>query len=133
MKAKPMVKVMGLLLCLVLVTSQTFAISPAPFDDDYAELTVLNPTSAVEADGEYAPRLDDLNGKRVAMWLTDKALNVGYGEIVYEQLAEKLKAEYPDVVIIPYDELPIKYSPRDEVMEGLLGADPDAVIVGVGG
>lgn len=133
MKIKSMVKVMVLLLCFTLVTSQTFAISSAPLGDDYAELTVLNPTSAVEVVGEYAPRLDDLNGKRVALWLASKSVDVGYDQIVYEKLAEKLKAEYPDVVIIPYGELPLKYSPQDEVVEDLLAAKPDAVIIGVGG
>lgn len=100
---------------------------------DYVELAVLNPTSAVEVVGEYAPRLDNLNGKRVAMWLSGEGSDVGYGEIVYDRLAEKLKAEYPDIVIIPYDELPITYSPKDETVEALLAAEPDAVIVGVGG
>lgn len=63
MKSKLMFKVMGLLLCLVLFTSQAFAAPSAPLNDDYVELTVLNPISAVEAVGEYAPRLNDLNGK----------------------------------------------------------------------
>ena len=102
-------------------------------NNDYVELTVLNPTSAVEAVGEYAPRLDNLNGKRVAMWLSGEGIDTGYGEIVYERLAEKLKAEYPDVVIIPYNELPITYSPKDEVVGDLLATNPDALIVGVGG
>ena len=133
MKTKPMVKIIVLLLSLVLVTSQAFAVSPAPLADDYVELTVHTPISAVKAVGEYAPRLNDLNGKRVAMWLASKSLDAGYDEIIYEKLAEKLKAEYPNVVIIPYGELPTKYSPQDEVVEDLLAAKPDAVIIGVGG
>lgn len=140
-----------LLLCLVLIASMTFtgctntpAVSPAPPVDDNVgssvpvvdngvELTVLNPTSAVEVVGKYAPRLDDLNGKRVAMWLASKSLDAGYDQVVYEKLAEKLKAEYPDIVIIPYTELPLTYSPQDEVVEELLAAKPDALIIGVGG
>ena len=133
MKTKPMVKVTTLLLCLVLLTSQTFAISSAPLKDDYVELTVLNPTSAVELVGKYAPRLDDLNGKRVALWLASMSDDAGHDNLIYEKLAEKLKAEYPKVTIIPYEELPRKYSPQDEVVSDILATKPDAVIIGVGG
>lgn len=133
MKTKRMHKVMMLLLSLVLITSQTLTVSAAPSGKNSVELTVLNPTSAVEVVGKYAPRLEDLNGKRVALWLASKASDTAYDQIIYEKLAEKLKAQYPDVVIIPYTELPLKYSPQDEVVGDLLAAKPDAVIIGVGG
>lgn len=133
MKTKPMSKIMVLLLSLVLVTSQTLTVSAAPSGKNAVELTVLNPTGAVEVVGEYAPRLKDLNGKRVAFWLASKAADVAHDQIIYEKLAKKLKAAYPGVVIIPYTELPLKYSPQDEVVGALLAKKPDAVIIGVGG
>lgn len=134
MKRKRMQKVMGLLLALVLVSSQAFAVSAAPSGKNSVELTVLNPTSAVEMVGEYAPRLEDLNGKRVAFWLASMSdEDAGYDNLIYDKLAEKLKADYPDVIIVPYAELPLKYSPQDEVVGDILATKPDAVIVGVGG
>lgn len=131
MKSKRMIKVMSLLLGLILISSQTLTVSAAKDD---VELTVLNPLSAVEVVGEYAPRLEDLNGKRVALWLASMSdEDFGQDNLIYDKLAEKLKADYPKVTIIPYEELPLKYSPQDEVVEDILATEPDAVIIGVGG
>lgn len=132
MKRKPILRVMALLLCLMLASSQVLAVSSA---DKNVELTVLNPTGAVEVVGEYAPRLGDLNGKKVAFYLASKADDVAFDNVTYDKLAEKLKAYYPKVEIISYEDLPqdYGYASRDEVAADVLADEPDAVIIGVGG
>lgn len=97
------------------------------------ELTVLNPSGAIQVKHDLAARLTTLNGKTVAMWLSGEELEVGHGGVAYEALAKTLKEIYPEVTIVPYTELPISYSPQDEVLSAILAKKPDAVIVGFGG
>ncbi len=98
-----------------------------------AELTVLNPSATVRVSHQLAPRLTTLNGKTIAMWLSGLEVAVGRGDVAYEALAATLKTLYPEVNIIPYTELPIKYSPQDEVLNAILAKKPDGVIIGFGG
>ncbi|NLY55026.1 MAG: hypothetical protein GX058_00785 [Firmicutes bacterium] len=101
-------------------------------------LEVLNPSAAIEITQKLAPRLSDLNGKRVAMWLSGGVKDEdglftgnGYSEIFFDEIAAALKAKYPNVEIIPYTEFPISYSPLP--LENILAVKPDAVIIGAGG
>jgi alpha/beta superfamily hydrolase len=98
-------------------------------------LTVLNPQGAVKHVSDLAPRLDTLDGKKVAMWLSATAdeLYAGRGEDLYDEMAKMLKDKFANIEIIPYSELPMKYSPADEVIAAITATEPDAVIVGFGG
>lgn len=97
------------------------------------KLSVYNPSGSIEIQHELAPRLADLNGKRVALWLSGNEYGTGKSAAVYDALAQELKAKYPKIEIIPYTQLPITYSPAPEVIKTILAAKPDAVVVGVGG
>lgn len=101
-------------------------------------LEVLNPSASIEITDKLAPRLTDLNGKRVAMWLSGglKADNGelsgnGYSEVMFDKIAADLRAKYPNVEILPYTEFPLSYSPLP--LDEILAANPDAVIIGAGG
>jgi hypothetical protein len=63
--------------------------------------------------GEIAPRLPDLNGKKIAeIWN-----GVFKGEQTFPVIREELKARFPDVEIIPYTEFPHVYgsdNPREQ-------------------
>lgn len=103
-------------------------------------LEVLNPASSIELTGKLAPRLSDLNGKRVAMWLSGPYKDAeglltgnGMGEVIYDTIAADLKAKYPNVTIVPYTDLPIDYENWPAPLEAVLATNPDAVIVGAGG
>lgn len=96
-------------------------------------LTVYNPSGTIEVQHELAPRLPDLNGKRIAMWLSGNEYGTGKSDVLYDALAAELKAKYPNAIILPYTQFPIKYSPAPEVLKAILDAKPDAVIVGAGG
>ena len=107
--------------------------SPA-VDSDYT-LTVLNPQGSVEKGRDLAPRLDTLRGKKIAMWLsaTPDQLYAGKGAELYDLLEESLKKIYPDIEIVSYVDLPMKFMPENEVVEAIVKAQPDAVVAGFGG
>lgn len=98
-------------------------------------LTVLSPQGAIPAVAELAKRLDTLDGKTVAMWLsaTPDETYAGLGQPLYDALAKLLVEKYPAINIVPYSELPEKYSPADEVIAAITEKKPDAVVVGFGG
>lgn len=67
-------------------------------------LRVLNPCGSIE-DVKYrhAPRLEDLHGKTVcelstALWEYNRT---------FPLIREQLQARYPDVKVIPYNEMPL--------------------------
>ena len=98
-------------------------------------LTVMNPQGPVKKDKELAPRLDTLKGKKVAMWLsaTEDQLFAGKGAELYNVLEVMLKEKYPDIEIVSYRDLPMKFAPEDEVVTAIVEARPDAVVGGFGG
>ena len=78
---------------------------------------------------------DTLEGKKVAMWLsaTEDQLFAGKGAELYDVLEKLLKEKYPDIEIVSYRDLPMKFAPEDEVVTAILEAQPDAVVAGFGG
>ncbi|MBN2320060.1 MAG: hypothetical protein JXR49_13320 [Acidobacteria bacterium] len=110
------------------------ACGPPP-DNSGNALTVLNPQGAVEKKLDLAPRLDTLQGKKIAMWLsaTPDQLYAGKGAELYDLLEKMLREKYSDVEIVHYADLPMKFMPEKEVVDAITSADPDGVVVGFGG
>jgi hypothetical protein len=98
-------------------------------------LTVLNPQGCVKKDRVLAPRLDTLEGKKVAMWLsaTPDQIYAGKGAELYFLLEEMLREKYADIQIVRFVDLPMKFMPENEVVEAIVAAQPDAVVAGFGG
>ena len=98
-------------------------------------LTVLNPQGPVKKDKDLAPRLETLEGKKVAMWLsaTEDQLFAGKGAELYDILEKMLKERYPDIEIVPFRDLPMKFAPEGEVVTAITDSQPDAVVAGFGG
>jgi hypothetical protein len=98
-------------------------------------LTVLNPQGSVKKERVLAPRLDTLEGKKVAMWLsaTPDQLYAGKGAELYVLLEEMLKKRYADIQIVRFVNLPMKFMPENEVVEAIVATQPDAVVAGFGG
>jgi len=98
-------------------------------------LTVLNPQGNVKKDKDLAPRLDTLKGKKIAMWLsaTSDQLYAGKGAELYDLLEKMFADKYPDTQIVNYADLPMKYTPENEVVDAIIKTEPDAVLVGFGG
>jgi ABC-type amino acid transport substrate-binding protein len=101
---------------------------------DYS-LTVLNPQGPVDRVKDLAPRLGTLQGKRIAMWLsaTPDQLFAGKGTELFDQLEKMLRDTYPNIDIVPYKDLPMKFAPENEVVEKIVAARPDGVVAGFGG
>ena len=98
-------------------------------------LTVLNPQGPVKKDRDLAPRLETLKGKKVAMWLSATADQVyaGKGAELFDSLEKMLKEKYPDIEIVSYRDLPMKFAPENEVVAAITKTNPDAVVAGFGG
>ena len=98
-------------------------------------LTVLNPQGPVKKDKDLTPRLETLEGKKVAMWLsaTEDQLFAGKGAELYDILEKMLKEKYPDIEIVSFRDLPMKFAPEGEVVTAITEAEPDAVVGGFGG
>jgi hypothetical protein len=98
-------------------------------------LTVLNPQGAVKKDRDLAPRLDTLEGKNVAMWLSATAdqLYAGKGAELYDLLEKMLKEKFSGIQIVRYADLPMKFMPEKEVVDAIVKTQPDAVVAGFGG
>jgi len=109
--------------------------SEAPAAASEYSLTVLNPQGPVKKDRDLAPRLDTLEGKKVAMWLsaTEDQLFAGKGAELYGALEKMLKEKYSDIEIVSYRDLPMKFAPEDEIVTAITEANPDAVVAGFGG
>lgn len=127
-----------ILILLVLTLTAMPAMHPAfaspDADTDYT-LTVLNPQGPVEKGRDLAPRLDTLKGKKIAMWLsaTPDQIYAGKGAELYDLLEELLQENYPDIEIVRYTDLPMKFMPENEVVEAIVATQPDAVVAGFGG
>ena len=98
-------------------------------------LTVLNPQGSVKKDRVLAPRLDTLEGKKVAMWLsaTPDQIYAGKGAELYDLLEKMIRGKYADIQIVRYADLPMKFMPENEVVEAIVATQPDAVVAGFGG
>ncbi|MBN2420115.1 MAG: hypothetical protein JXL81_12075 [Deltaproteobacteria bacterium] len=98
-------------------------------------ITVLNPQGHVKKNKVLAPRLDTLEGKKIAMWLTatPDQLYAGKGAELYDILERMLKEKYSGIQIIRYADLPMKFMPENEVVDAIVKAGPDAVVAGFGG
>lgn len=98
-------------------------------------LSVLNPQGHVKKERALTPRLDTLKGKKIAMWLTatPDQLYAGKGAELYDLLEKMLREKYPDIRIVRYTDLPMKFMPEKEVADAIIAAKPDAVVAGFGG
>ncbi len=66
-------------------------------------MDIYDPSSATEITELYSPRLNSLDGKRIALlsndsWQAHRTLPL---------VGDMLKTEYPSIEIIPYEEFPI--------------------------
>ena len=130
MKKSVLLLVMVLLAMPVMLTE--FALPAAASDNT---LTVLNPQGSVDIGRDLAPRLGTLQGKKIAMWLsaTEDQLFAGKGAELYDLLEKMLKDKYPDIEIVRYTDLPMKFAPEKEVVDAILATRPDGVVAGFGG
>jgi hypothetical protein len=98
-------------------------------------LTVLNPQGHVKKDKVLSPRLDTLEGKKIAMWLTatPDQLYAGRGFELFDLLEKMLKEKYADIQIVSFADLPMKFMPEKEVVDAIVKTQPDAVVAGFGG
>ncbi len=106
-----------------------------PGEESEYTLTVLNPQGSVKKVRDLAPRLETLEGKKVAMWLssTEDQLFAGKGTELFDALEKMLKEKYSGINIISYRDLPMKFAPESEVLDAITKAQPDAVVAGFGG
>jgi hypothetical protein len=98
-------------------------------------LTVLSPQGSVAKAKDLAPRLDALEGKKIAMWFsaTPDQFYAGKGAVLFDELSGMLQKEFPGIQIVSYDKLPMKFAPTDEIVEAITGVQPDGVVIGFGG
>jgi len=124
-----------LLLTAVFVLPAVLTVWVMPASAADYPLTVLNPQGPVDRGKELAPRLDSLEGKRIAMWLsaTPDQLFAGKGTELFDRLEKMLRDAYPGIEIVPYGDLPMKFAPENEVVEKIVAARPDGVVAGFGG
>jgi hypothetical protein len=106
-----------------------------PTESSGFTLTVLNPQGHVKKDKVLTPRLDTLEGKKIAMWLTatPDQLYAGKGAELFDLLEKMLKEKYTDIQIVRYADLPMKFMPENEVVDAIVKTQPDAVVAGFGG
>ncbi|MFC1986889.1 hypothetical protein ACFLWC_07910 [Chloroflexota bacterium] len=95
-------------------------------------IEVMNPVAEVRPDAILpAPRLDDLKGKKIALWWNNKPK----GEIALTAVAEVLENRFPGLKCIPffYHEGLLMFSPHGpEAYNSLFQSKPDAVIASTG-
>ena len=141
MKCKGMWIAVALMAILVMLlesscqSSENAAVEKEQAASSEFTLTVLNPQGLVKKDKVLAPRLDTLEGKKIAMWLsaTEKEVYAGRGFELYDLLEKKLKEKYSDIQIVSYSDLPMKWMPQNEVVDAIVKSQPDAVVTGFGG
>ena len=118
---------------MILTLTSSSALS-AGTTEDYT-LTVLNPQGPAKKVRSLASRLDTLEGKKVAMWLsvTPDQIYAGRGAELYSLLEQMLRGKYVDIQIVRFVDLPMKFMPENEVVEAIVATQPDAVVAGFGG
>jgi len=119
---------------ILLVATLLAALAPPAVSSDIT-LTVLNPQGPVDKVRDLAPRLDTLQGKKIAMWLsaTPDQLFAGRGAELYDLLEKMLMDSYPGIEIVRYTDLPMKFMPEKEILDAIVAAEPDGVVAGFGG
>ena len=124
-----------LLLAAIIALPVLITACTSPGGNSDTTLTVLNPQGAVGKGRDLAPRLDTLEGKKIAMWLsaTPDQLYAGRGFELYDLLEKMLKEKYADIQIVSFADLPMKFMPENEVVEAIVATQPDAVVAGFGG
>lgn len=89
------------------------------------EISILNPVADVKTKAEFkpAPKLSDLNGKRIGLFWNGKS----GGDVVLSQTAELLKKRYNGIIFKNYAG---KYTPRKLAPEQAdeIARECDAVI-----
>ena len=66
-------------------------------------MDIYDPSSATEITELYSPRLNSLDGKRIALLSSDS----WQAHRTLPLVGDMLKTEYPSIEIIPYEEFPI--------------------------
>ena len=91
-------------------------------------LEVFDPSGATEVLRLHAPRLDSLEGKRIAFVSNDE----WQAHRMLPLIADYLKNEFSNVEILPYSDFPIGNMNvgNDETIQKLKELEVDAVIVG---
>lgn len=94
-------------------------------------LEVYNPSGALKASEQHAPRLDTLNGKTIC----ELSNGIWEAERMFPLIREELKKRYPDIRIIPYTEFPVGNDQIDsaEVAKLVQAKGGQAVISGNAG
>jgi hypothetical protein len=116
-------------------SSQEAASEKESTESSGCTLTVLNPQGHVIRDKILSPRLDTLEGKKIAMWLTatPDQLYAGKGAELFDLLEKMLKEKYADIQIVRYTDLPMRFMPENDVVDAIVKTQPDAVVAGFGG
>ena len=130
-----MKKTAVLLVAVLAAILLLFTACGPPQENPDNALNVLNPQGFVEKGRDLAPRLDTLQGKKIALWLsaTPDQLYAGKGAELYDLLEKMLKEKYSDIEIVHYADLPMKWMPEKEVVDAIAAVNPDGVVVGFGG
>ena len=99
-------------------------------------LELYNPTGAFEVSETFAPRLADLNGKRIC----EISNHQWEAERTFPLIEELLKRQFPTVTFVPYTKFPYGKTPEgsyamdvDKIGEMIKAAGCDAVISGNAG
>jgi hypothetical protein len=105
---------------------------PASVHKDTVILEVLNPSGAFESKGLLTSRTTDLKGKTICLqW------QGGWrGDVIFPYLQNVLAKRIPDVRVLPYTELPVKYPNQvgeKDFVKVATEKGCDAVILGMAG
>lgn len=115
--------------------TEAFQAKKVPAVKSSVALAVLSPQGPVKKSRELTPRLETLNGKRVALWLsaTPDQIYAGKGAELYDLLEKMLKEKIAGIHVVSYRALPMKFMPENEVVAAIVKAKPDAVVAAFGG
>lgn len=99
-------------------------------------LELYNPTGATEVSQTFAPRLANLNGKKIC----EISNHMWEAERTFPLIEELLKRQFPTVTFVPYTKFPYGKTPEgsyamdvDKIGEMIKAAGCDAVISGNAG
>jgi len=91
-------------------------------------LDVFDPSGLTQVTALHAPRLDTLDGKKIALLSDD----MWQAHRTFPLIEERLKERFPTATFIPYQELPQGNNliDREETVDLIVEKGADAVIVG---
>jgi hypothetical protein len=91
-------------------------------------LEIFDPSGATEITQLHAPRLDQLEGKTVALLSND----MWQAHRMLPMLRELLEARYSDITVVPETEFPMGNTAidKEETVDLLVERGVDAVIIG---